>query len=178
MSKQFVCLLFLCVGWFGFPSTVFGQSEPIACDYIPTIEMKHPTYPPLARLARVTGVVRVEATVDPTGKVTQAKIVEGHRLLQKAAESAVTNWQFVAEPESAHLRTVVITYDFQIDPKEDGPESEVIDGETPTSFVIKEHSVLRTLDHGCQLEAPKTQSTPVEGQYWENYRLKKGKGRQ
>ncbi len=178
MSKQLVCLLFLCVGWFGFSLPVCGQSEPIACDYIPTIEMKHPTYPPLARSARVTGVVRVEATVDPMGKVTQAKIVEGHRLLQKAAESAVTNWQFVAEPASEHLRTVVITYDFQIDPKEDGPESEVIDGETPTSFVIKEHSVLRTLDHGCRLEAPQSIATPVKGEYWENYRLKKGKGRQ
>lgn len=178
MLKQFVCLLVLYVGGFGFSSTVFGQSEPIACDYIPTIEMKHPTYPPLARSALVEGVVRVEATIDPAGKVTQAKIIEGHRLLQKAAESAVTNWQFVAEPESEHLRTVVITYDFQIDPKEDGPESEVIDGETPASFVIQEHSVLRTLDRGCQLEAPKANSTPVEGEYWENYRLKKGRRRQ
>lgn len=173
-----MCFLLLCISWFGFSLNVFGQSEPVACDYIPTIEIHHPNYPPLARAARVTGVVRVEATVDPTGKVTQAKIIEGHQLLQKAAESAVTNWQFVAEPASEHLRTVVITYDFQVEPKEDGPESEVIDGETPTSFVIKEHSVLRTLDHGCQLEAPKTQSTPVEGEYWEKYRLKKGKRRQ
>lgn len=176
MSKQWMCFLLLCISWFGFSLNVFGQSEPVACDYIPTIEIHHPNYPPLARSARITGVVRVEARVDPTGKVTQAKMIEGHQLLQKAAESAVTNWQFVAEPESERLRTVVITYDFQIgDPKE--PETEEIqEGDTPTSFVVKGYPVILRCPTACT--ATVISSAPVEGEYWEKYRLKKGKRRQ
>jgi protein TonB len=53
-----------------------------------------PVYPPLARQARVTGVVRVEATVGRDGKITQAAAVSGPPLLRQAAADAVRQWLY------------------------------------------------------------------------------------
>ena len=44
-----------------------------------------PTYPPLARAARVSGSVVVEVTVDEAGNVMSARAVSGHPLLKDAA---------------------------------------------------------------------------------------------
>jgi TonB family protein len=58
-----------------------------------------PLYPELAKRMKVTGVVKVEATVDADGKVTDAKALSGSHLLSPAAEEAVRKWKFV--PASA-----------------------------------------------------------------------------
>jgi TonB family protein len=55
-----------------------------------------PVYPELAKRMKITGVVKVEATVDPDGKVTAVKVVSGNSALQNAAEDAVRKWKFVA----------------------------------------------------------------------------------
>ena len=55
-----------------------------------------PVYPELAKRMKITGVVKVEATVDADGKVTAVKIVSGNSSLQNAAEDAVRKWKFVA----------------------------------------------------------------------------------
>lgn len=53
-----------------------------------------PIYPEIAKRMKVEGVVAVEATVDPSGKVTAAKSVGGNALLAPAAEDAVLKWKF------------------------------------------------------------------------------------
>jgi protein TonB len=58
------------------------------------ISGQKPPYPPAATSARVQGVVVVEATVTPDGKVKQAKIISGHPLLLEAASKAVRGWNF------------------------------------------------------------------------------------
>jgi TonB family protein len=55
-----------------------------------------PVYPELARRMKISGVVKVEATVDPDGKVTGAKALNGNMALQTAAEDAVRKWKFVS----------------------------------------------------------------------------------
>jgi TonB family protein len=55
-----------------------------------------PVYPELAKRMKITGVVKVEATVDPDGKVTGVKVISGNSALQNAAEDAVRKWKFVA----------------------------------------------------------------------------------
>jgi TonB family protein len=55
-----------------------------------------PVYPELAKRMKITGVVKVEATVDADGKVTAVKTVSGNSSLQSAAEDAVRKWKFVA----------------------------------------------------------------------------------
>jgi protein TonB len=53
-----------------------------------------PTYPPLARAARVEGIVIVEAIVGPDGKVQDARVLRSSPLLDAAALDAVRQWEF------------------------------------------------------------------------------------
>ncbi len=60
-----------------------------------------PAYPELAKRMKITGMVKVEATVDPDGKVTDVKTVEGNHTLSPAAEDAVRKWRFAPGPSSS-----------------------------------------------------------------------------
>ncbi len=53
-----------------------------------------PVYPPLAIAIRLSGVVEIEAEVDTAGRVTTARVVSGHPLLQDAALDAVRQWRY------------------------------------------------------------------------------------
>jgi protein TonB len=53
-----------------------------------------PSYPALAKAARVSGAVVVEVTVDEAGSVIQARAVSGHPLLKEAAVAAARGWRF------------------------------------------------------------------------------------
>jgi protein TonB len=55
-----------------------------------------PVYPDIARTARVQGIVVVECTIDPSGRVVDARVVTGHPLLDKAALDAVRQWRYAA----------------------------------------------------------------------------------
>jgi protein TonB len=55
-----------------------------------------PVYPDIARVARVSGIVVVECTIDPSGHVTDARVVSGHPLLDRAALDAVRQWRYTA----------------------------------------------------------------------------------
>ena len=53
-----------------------------------------PVYPPIAQSARVQGVVIIEATIGPNGKVTDARVLRSIPLLDQAALDAVRQWEF------------------------------------------------------------------------------------
>ena len=53
-----------------------------------------PTYPPIAQSARVQGVVIIEATIGPGGKVQDARVLRSIPLLDAAALDAVRQWEF------------------------------------------------------------------------------------
>ncbi len=53
-----------------------------------------PRYPPLAKQAGTTGLVRVHVIVDETGKVVSVSRTEGPMLLRKVAEDAAREWFF------------------------------------------------------------------------------------
>lgn len=57
-----------------------------------------PVYPEMAKRMKISGAVKVTATVDPSGKVTAVKTLEGNRMLASAAEDAVHKWKFEAGP--------------------------------------------------------------------------------
>jgi protein TonB len=58
------------------------------------ISRVQPAYPQLARQARITGVVRVAATVGTDGRVKRARAVSGPPLLRQAAVDAVQRWKY------------------------------------------------------------------------------------
>lgn len=60
-----------------------------------------PVYPELAKRMKVSGIVKIEATVAPDGSVSATKVVSGNHMLTGAAEEAVHKWRFVsADSES------------------------------------------------------------------------------
>ena len=54
----------------------------------------NPVYPDIARQARVQGVVILECTISPQGKVTDVKVLRGIPLLDQAAVEAVRQWVY------------------------------------------------------------------------------------
>src|SRR6185369_701353 len=54
----------------------------------------NPTYPDIAKQARVQGVVILECTISPQGKVSEVKILRGIPLLDAAAIEAVKQWVY------------------------------------------------------------------------------------
>jgi len=62
----------------------------------PPIKMNDvaPVYPAIARNAGVAGVVIVEATIGPDGKVIDAKVLRSVPLLDQAALDAVRQWEY------------------------------------------------------------------------------------
>ena len=53
-----------------------------------------PRYPPIGRLARVQGEVKVDFTLNSNGEVVSSTAVSGHPLLRAAAEDNVKTWKF------------------------------------------------------------------------------------
>jgi TonB family protein len=58
------------------------------------IRQTQPTYPPLARTARVQGVVLLEGTVNASGIIENIHVVDGHPLLVDEAVKAVKKWKY------------------------------------------------------------------------------------
>jgi len=59
-------------------------------------KLKHvnPAYPDIAKQARVQGVVILECTISPQGRVTDVKVLRGIPLLDSAAIEAVKQWVY------------------------------------------------------------------------------------
>ena len=58
------------------------------------IEQVNPIYPPLARQARIQGVVVMEAVISKEGSIESLRVVTGHPLLNQAALDAVKQWKY------------------------------------------------------------------------------------
>ena len=71
-----------------------------------------PLYPPLARSARLQGVVHVKVNTNGE-QVIAAQALDGNRLLAVAAEENARTWKF-----AKHLPTsFTLTYRYKIDPE-------------------------------------------------------------
>lgn len=53
-----------------------------------------PEYPDLARRMRLSGTVKIEVTIAPSGVVKSAVVIGGHPLLAQAAVGAAKRWKF------------------------------------------------------------------------------------
>ena len=66
-----------------------------------------PVYPEIAKRMHIGGSVKLEATVDAQGKVTEVKAVSGNRMLSVAAEDAVRQWRFVPGSSDSNVSVEV-----------------------------------------------------------------------
>jgi len=80
------------------------------------IVLVQPTYPPLAKRARVSGYVTVKIVVNQRGRVTKATVLSGHPLLNVAALKAARSSRF--EPLRVGRKVVkaegIISYRFRL----------------------------------------------------------------
>jgi len=58
------------------------------------IHQVKPTYPPLARQARIQGTVVLQAVIGKDGSIQNLKVVSGHPMLAPAALEAVKQWRY------------------------------------------------------------------------------------
>jgi protein TonB len=84
-----------------------GQVEPPKLIFQPK-----PEYPPLARMARIQGVVRLEAIINRDGTVQDLTLISGHPLLVKAAFDAVSRWRY--EPTRLNGQPVEVVMEFDV----------------------------------------------------------------
>lgn len=54
----------------------------------------NPTYPPLARQARIQGTVILQAEISKTGDIQNLRLISGHPMLAPAAIEAVKQWKY------------------------------------------------------------------------------------
>jgi TonB family protein len=82
-----------------------------------------PRYPPEAQAAGIRGTVVAEIVVDPSGNVTDAKVVQSIPLLDEAALQAVRNWHYA--PTSVNGQPVpvriTVTVNFSLPPTPPSP---------------------------------------------------------
>ena len=71
-----------------------------------------PAYPPVARSARVQGVVKLRALVDKDGSIASLSLISGHPLLVNAAIGAVQNWRY--EPSFSGGQAVVVLTEIDV----------------------------------------------------------------
>jgi protein TonB len=53
-----------------------------------------PAYPPLARQARISGTVVLQASIGKDGNIQNLRTVSGHPMLAPAAIEAVKQWKY------------------------------------------------------------------------------------
>ncbi|MGP0019392.1 MAG: energy transducer TonB [Candidatus Sulfotelmatobacter sp.] len=58
------------------------------------VHREEPTYPPLARAARVQGEVVLSAVIGTNGEIQNLQLVSGHPMLVPAALAAVRQWRY------------------------------------------------------------------------------------
>lgn len=79
-----------------------------------------PTYPPLARMARITGDVRVDLGIRPDGKVESAEVVSGHAMLKQAALDSARKSTYLCQGCTRPVTPLTVTYTFAMRDDHDG----------------------------------------------------------
>jgi protein TonB len=74
------------------------KTEPVRVggDIRPPNKIKNvdPVYPDIAKQARVQGIVILEAIIDPSGNVTNVRVLRSIPLLDQSALDAVKQWKY------------------------------------------------------------------------------------
>ena len=91
--------------------------EPVRAHTLVRAPMKtrhvDPIYPPIAQAARVQGIVIIEATISPEGKIVNARILRSVPLLDQAALDAVRQWEFTPSQLNGVPVPVIMTVTVQ-----------------------------------------------------------------
>jgi protein TonB len=82
-------------------ATPFGPLTPVLPKY----------YPPIAKAARIEGVVKVQYDVDTSGQAQNVTAMSGSKMLEGAAIEAVKTWRF---SEAAFRQAGLASFSFKM----------------------------------------------------------------
>ncbi len=99
MYRKFFALAFA----FVLTGTVVAQE-----DSRPVLRRVQPAMPPIAKQINLTGTVKLDVTVEPSGKVGEVKPVGGNPILITAAVSAVKQWIYAPASRAENLQVAVV----------------------------------------------------------------------
>jgi TonB family protein len=91
------------------PSVKIESATPFA-----PISPKLPIYPPIAKAARVEGLVTVTFDVSSEGKVQNVVVVNGPKMVELGVKDAITGWSF---PQSAWGKSIQASIRFALNCK-------------------------------------------------------------
>lgn len=75
-----------------------AAGDPVATGKRKIVEIVKPSYPQMARTMRISGTVKMEATVGRDGRPKLVEVKGGHPTLIKAGVDAVRNWRWEPGP--------------------------------------------------------------------------------
>jgi TonB family protein len=78
------------------PSGSSSQQGSVSGSVQPAVLIKQvpPQYPPIAKAAKITGVVRLHVTIGTDGSVKEVSVIWGNPILAQAAVDAVRQWRY------------------------------------------------------------------------------------
>ncbi len=74
---------------------------------VPTESLVKPTYPPIARLANIDGIVHVKFQIAQDGSTDAVMIEDGHPMLRPATEQVVRTWRFAKDPGHREVQAAI-----------------------------------------------------------------------
>ena len=104
-----------------------------------------PKYPALTLAGRVYGEVNIRVTIDRSGNVREASVIDGHPMLREAATAAARQWKFASStvPE----RTTTLEFRFVLLPETAEVSSQVV-FLPPNGFEIRQKPPSAELQDG------------------------------
>lgn len=85
-------------------------------DKVPVVKAVAPVYPPFAIAVRDEGIVKADVSVNRKGIVQSVKVSAAPKLLQTVVEIAARKWVFATDESKQVLRTIQLSFHFQIVP--------------------------------------------------------------
>lgn len=124
-SSRLLVVALLLVG--GSCAQAAGKSHPTN---IVVTKLATPTYPPIARAARIEGDVTLRLVVRPDGSVESADVVSGHPMLKQAAWDSASRSQFACL-QCGSRTTYSLTYRFTVAPRDPPQDCDAVSEAPP-----------------------------------------------
>jgi TonB family protein len=123
---------------------------PQASGLLTLVDAYFQTYPPIAKAAQITGDIKVQVTIDTNGNVTDAKILQGHKLLNDASIAAARKWKFNKQIDS-EMRKADLTFRYTLMPRCSDKQDHTPVFHAPFTAEIRQEKPWLTCDD-CSLE--------------------------
>jgi|GEM_PF-1999943 hypothetical protein len=120
-------------------SVIAAEAEPRWCSITGKAAADKISYPPIAKAARVEGVVVSRIIFEPNGKVERFEAVFGPPMLFKFLEQAMSSWSLVTDARGYETCETLVIARFQFkEPPSCNPAPDV-----PTEYDFSTPSILR-----------------------------------